>query len=261
MLFCWGLAVNAAVGILQLAGIIAPKQGWFSGLARGYNTLTVYLVLAILICAFCIRDSEGWKKRFLFIALASLYFFHLIIMEGRTGYLTFILLFPFMVKTLFRRFSAWKFALVFTVIVGAMYFSPFVKKRVDVTITQLRYHMTADPDKAWGREYTENQDRFYMWVGAIEVFLENPLIGAGTGGYPSALKEIRPPGRSGGSSSSQQHLTHGGELRIDRRPCLPLAFWGDGKEWVEVKRFIGRSCCAVHSPCPFYKRAVQHDCC
>jgi O-antigen ligase len=191
--FLLGLAVNAAVGILQLAGIIAPKQGWFSGLARGYNTLTVYLVLAILICAFCIRDSEGWKKRFLFIALASLYFFHLIIMEGRTGYLTFILLFPFMVKTLFRRFSAWKFALVFTVIVGAMYFSPFVKKRVDVTITQLRYHMTADPDKAWGREYTENQDRFYMWVGAIEVFLENPLIGAGTGGYPSALKEIRPP--------------------------------------------------------------------
>jgi O-antigen ligase len=191
--FLIGLAINALVGVLQLAGVITPKQGWFSGLTRGYNTLTVYLVLAILICAFYFRESEDRKKRFGFIALMMLYFFHLIIMEGRTGYLTFILLFPFMIKTLFRKLSMWKIALVVMIMIGGMSFSPFVKKRIDLTISQLRYHMTTEPGKAWGKEYTVHQDRFYMWVGAIQVFLENPLIGVGTGGYPASLKEIRPP--------------------------------------------------------------------
>ena len=32
-----------------------------------------------------------------------------------------------------------------------------------------------------------------MWMGAIELFLEKPLFGVGTGGYPLALKERRPP--------------------------------------------------------------------
>lgn len=189
--FLLGLAVNACVGIMQFAGVIAPKQGWFSGLTRGYNTLTVYLVLGILICAFYFREAEEQKKRFGLIVLMMLYFFHLIIMEGRAGYLTFILLFPFMIKTLFRKVSMWEIALVCVLIVGGMSFSPVVKKRIELTVSQLKYHMSAAPDKAWGREYTVHQDRFYMWKGAIQLFLENPLIGVGTGGYSASLKETR----------------------------------------------------------------------
>jgi O-antigen ligase len=191
--FLAGVAINAVVGVFQLAGMIPPKQGWFSGLTRGYSTLNVYLILAILISAFYFRESEDWKKRFGLISLMMLYFFHLIIMEGRTGYLTFILVFPFLIKTLFRKLSMWKIALVFMIILGGMSFSPLVKKRIDLTVSQLRYHMTADPDKAWGREYTVHQDRFYMWMGAVQVFIENPVIGVGTGGYPLYLKQIRPP--------------------------------------------------------------------
>jgi O-antigen ligase len=191
--FLLGLALNAFVGILQLAGIMAPRQGWFSGLTRGYNTLAIYLIVAILICAFYFRSAEERRKRAGLIALMMLYFFHLIIMEGRTGYLTFVLLFPFIIKTLFRKLSVWRIVLVSTVIIGGMSFSPIVKKRVVLTVSQLRYHMAVKSDKAWGKEYTVHQDRFYMWMGAIHVFLENPLIGAGTGGYPTALKATRGP--------------------------------------------------------------------
>jgi len=191
--FLLGLALNACVGILQFVGVVAPKQGWFSGLTRGYNTLTVYLVLAILICAFYMRDLEGWKKKSGLIGLMMLYFFHLIILEGRTGYLTFILLFPLLIKTLFRKLVFWKIGLACLLIIGGMYFSPVVQKRVNLTVKQIKYHMTAESDKAWGGEYTVHQDRFYMWVGAIEIFLEKPLIGTGTGGYPSTLKATRAP--------------------------------------------------------------------
>lgn len=60
--FLAGLAVNAFVGGLQLMGVLLPKgQGWYSGLGRGYSTLSAYLVLGILTVSFCFRNSE--KKR------------------------------------------------------------------------------------------------------------------------------------------------------------------------------------------------------
>jgi O-antigen ligase len=191
--FLLGLAVNAFAGTLQFAGVMAPKQGWFSGLTRGYNTLTVYLVLGILVCAFYFREAEERRKRAGLAGLMLLYFFHLIIMEGRTGYLTFILLSPLIVKTLFKKLGAWKCGLLFVLIAGGMFSSPIVMKRVDVTLSQLKYHMTVEPSKAWGREYTENQDRFYMWYGAVQIFLEHPIAGVGTGGYPVALREAGDP--------------------------------------------------------------------
>jgi O-antigen ligase len=189
--FLLGLALNACVGIFQLVGFFPPKEGWFSGLTRGYNTLTVYLVLAILVCAFYFREAKEPKKRAGLLGLMLLFFFHLIILEGRAGYFTFILLFPFLIKTLFKRLRAWQIGIACLLIIGAMSVSPIVKKRIDLTVSQLKYHMTAEPDIAWGREYTENQDRFYMWMGAIQIFLENPIIGVGTGGYPKVLKEER----------------------------------------------------------------------
>jgi O-antigen ligase len=191
--FLLGLAVNACVGVFQFAGFIAPKNGWFSGLTRGYNTLTVYLVLAILMCSFYFREATEGRKRWAILLVMALYFFHLIILEGRTGYLTLVLLSPLLLKTLFRKLSAWKIILVWVLIMGAMSLSPIVRQRLDLTVSQLKYHMNAEPDKAWGREYTVHQDRFYMWYGAVQIFLENPIMGVGTGGYPVVLKEKRNP--------------------------------------------------------------------
>ena len=190
--FLLGLAVNACAGVLQFAGVMATKQGWFSGLTRGYNTLTVYLVLGILICAFYIREAEERGKKARLVGLMLLYFFHLIIMQGRTGYLTFAILLPFLLKTLFRRLSLLKAALLCALAVGIMCFSPIVRERVALTVSELKYHMSAESSKAWGREYNVHQDRFYYWRGATEIFLENPVLGVGTGGYTKTLKEMRP---------------------------------------------------------------------
>jgi len=187
--FLFGVALNACVGILQVVGVIAPKQGWFSGLTRGYNTVSVYLILAILVCSFYYRDTEEVRKQTGLVGLMILYFFHLIFMESRTGYLTFIILFPFMLKILFRKIIVWKLAIVCMIIIGAMFLSPVVKKRVALTVSQLKYHLNAEPNKAWGKEYTVQQDRFYMWHIAVQIFLENPIIGVGTGGYSAVVKE------------------------------------------------------------------------
>jgi O-antigen ligase len=75
-----------------------------------------------------------------------------------------------------------------------MSLSPVVRERVRLSVNQLKHHIHAEGDRAWGKEYSEHQDRFYMWYGAIPVFLENPLIGVGTGGYQSAMKQRGKPG-------------------------------------------------------------------
>jgi Lipid A core - O-antigen ligase and related enzymes len=35
--------------------------------------------------------------------------------------------------------------------------------------------------------------RLHMWTGAVKIFLENPIIGFGTGGYQSAMKKYENP--------------------------------------------------------------------
>jgi O-antigen ligase len=75
-----------------------------------------------------------------------------------------------------------------------MFLSPVVRERVRLSIDQLEYHMHAERDAAWGKEYSNQQDRFFMWYGAIHIFLEKPLLGVGTGGYQAAMKERGKPG-------------------------------------------------------------------
>ena len=74
-----------------------------------------------------------------------------------------------------------------------MLLSPVVRDRVSLSISQIKHHLKADPQRAWGREYTIHQDRFYMWRGAVQIFLDHPLIGVGTGGYTKVLKERGKP--------------------------------------------------------------------
>ena len=191
--FLAGLGINAVVGLAQLIGIVAPKQGWYSGFTRGFSSLSAFLVLGILMGSFYLRDTNQKTKRWGLLLLLIVYFIHLIILESRTGYLTLVLLSPLIVRNLFRRLNLLKAFLVCLLISGTILFSPIARNRVDLAIDQLKYHLNAEPDKAWGREYTVHQDRFYYWYGALEIFLENPILGIGTGGYPTVLKERRNP--------------------------------------------------------------------
>ena len=191
--FLAGLGINAVVGLAQLTGIIAPNQGWYSGFTRGFSSLSAFLVLGILMGSFYLRNPNQKTKRWGLLLLLIVYFGHLIILESRTGYLTLVLLSPLLVKNLFRRLNLLKAFLVCLLISGTILLSPIARNRVDLAMDQLKYHLNAEPDKAWGREYTVHQDRFYFWYGAVEIFLENPILGIGTGGYPTVLKERRNP--------------------------------------------------------------------
>jgi O-antigen ligase len=187
--FFLGLACNALVGTLQLAGLVAPKgDGWFTGLGRGYSVLSALLMVGILMASRFARWAGHSRERLGLWALAGFFFFHLVILQGRTGYVTFAVLSPMVVRNIADRMTAFRTVLVCATLVGLMLLSPVVRDRVNLSVRQIRHHLEAPPDEAWGRVYTVHQDRFFMWYGAARIFLDHPVRGVGTGGYRALMK-------------------------------------------------------------------------
>jgi len=191
--FLAGLAVNALFGILQLIGLFPRMNEISFGLGLGYGTLSAYLILGMLMVSYYFRETHQKGRRVLFGFLGLLYFFHLIILDGRVGYMTFLFLCPIIAYNLFKGASIYKILLVSLLLIGGMLLSPVVRDRVSLSIDQVKYHLNADPEKAWGKEYTANQDRFSMWYAAVRIFSEHPILGVGTGGYQTVIKEMLGP--------------------------------------------------------------------
>lgn len=188
--FLLGLAINASVGVLQFSGVLPMVKGlWYSGLERGYGTLTVYLVLGIVVASYYFREAREKKKRVFLGFLMMFYFFHLSILEGRAGYLMFMAISPMIAFNFFNKYNPLKLLLICAMLLGLLGLSPIVRDRISLSMEQITYHLNANPDSAWGRQYSDKQDRFYMWYGAVRMIEENPVFGIGTGGYQTALKE------------------------------------------------------------------------
>lgn len=195
--FLLGLAINSFVGILQFIGIFPPVQnslkGQYCGFGLQYSTLSAYLVVGILSASYYFKQANDKKLQIFFLSLIVLYFFNITILNGRAGYLSFFLLFPFIINNVFKKVNFFKMLLACVIVLGLMLLSPIVRDRVSVSIDQVKYHLNADPQKAWGKEYSVHQDRFSMWYGAIRIFCEHPIFGVGTGGYQTFIKKTMGP--------------------------------------------------------------------
>ena len=187
--FLLGMAINALVALLQLIGIFPILNKLASGLGLGYGAMAVNLPLGILMASLYFRDTNDKRKRILYGLLMGVYFFHLIILGGRAWFFTLSVVSPLIIRNLFGRFKILKMSLAYVAILGIMLLSPTVRDQLSRSIDQIKYHLNTDSDMAWGKEYSDQEHRLYMWRGAIQIFLEKPIIGAGTGGYPVVLQE------------------------------------------------------------------------
>ena len=147
--FLVGLAINTLVAIMQFSGIFPVINKLSYGLGLGYSTLSAYLILGILTASYYFRETEEKRTRIFLVLLMTGFFFHLIIMRGRVGFLTFILLSPFIARNFFKRFSMLKISLVCALLLGVMFLSPVVRDRVALSINQVKHHLNASPDTAW----------------------------------------------------------------------------------------------------------------
>lgn len=188
--FLGGLLTNTLAAYLQLAGIFPRFAKWggsgYTGFNSGYNTLGILLVLGMMAASFGFNHAVKRRDKLLFCAMLILFFGHLLMLEGRGAYLSFLVLMPVVLHNLFpaRRLSLVVVAYALTIAVMAA--SPVVRHRVGQAIADLNPHLNSEGPAAWGKKYSEHLDRIYMWRLAAELFIEHPLGGVGTGGLRQA---------------------------------------------------------------------------
>lgn len=192
--FFIGLFINALAGLLQFIHIVPIISGYetvCTGFNGGYNTLAILLIIGIMTASFYFRKAGEKKTKTLYASLMLVYFLHLIILQGRTGYLTFIILSPLVVYNIVYNLLPQKgillIPLLCLILIGSMFLSPVFRERFRETIKAARTQLNAGEEYASGKKYLPDLDRIYMWRWAVHLFLKHPVLGVGTGGYKKAM--------------------------------------------------------------------------
>jgi O-antigen ligase len=162
----------------------------------------------------------GWKqhgwKRWTSWLLASWAWIMIFAAQGRTGYLAALAI---MVVVLGKHWFAagWRKALLpvglLVVMAGVLAVGPG-KERLLITwhdITAIKHGDIRDSDPRWS-----------LWIAAVQVWKDHPVLGVGTGGFPAAMMAVK---------KSQPDLYYGGNEGV--APAHPhnmyvfsLARWG-----------------------------------
>jgi|Deesub1362A_J573_1020465.scaffolds.fasta_scaffold00004_125 O-antigen ligase len=184
--FIAGLFIISAVSVMQFAGVI-PLGGKLPTVFSGKSiTASLLLVFGMLILSFYFTKADGLKRKGLIVFLLIFFFLALSAGSGRAGYLAFVLLSPLMVYNFLGQKHIIK-VIVFTgLAVGMLFLSPVVQSRVAEVAKDIKAYHEMNPNTSVGL-------RLHMWSGAIKIFLENPVIGTGTGGYQSAMRKYKIP--------------------------------------------------------------------
>jgi len=189
--FLYGLAINALVGFLQFFGLVPEFSEWgkYTGFYGGYNTLSILIILGILLSSHFFRTlkGKGIKNILPYCALMLIYFFHLMLLPGRGGYLTFIILSPIIIYNLLYGKKIIYIFLTYLVALGILFSSPVVRERTSQAIERISTQLGQKNEIATGKQYSEYMDRIYMWRWAVFIFSKHPFLGAGTGGYNQAV--------------------------------------------------------------------------
>jgi O-antigen ligase len=181
--FLCGLSFTAFISIMQALGLVPMPKGMATGFT-GHITLSLLLVFGILLVSFCYKRSNNPRERIFIIMMLVIYLLSLSVGHGRIGYLAFLFLTPWIFSNIMGKKHIFKIAGAILLTGLLLFSSHTVQNRVGLAVNDVKlyYH---------GHKNTSLGLRLYMWDGAIKIFLENPLIGVGTGGYKKAMVKYK----------------------------------------------------------------------
>ncbi len=185
--FLAGLLLNTMFALVQYAGFFpapAPSgiQGYF-GFGVIYSALSMYLVAGILMASLFFKHARSVAMKSLNLFLILIFLFHITIMDSRNGYITFLLLSPMAAVNMIGRFKWKKLVALCLFFLVCMSFSPVLKNRLASTMKNLKAYKHVILNESWGKDVIELMPRFYLVRSAVDIFMEHPVAGAGTGGY------------------------------------------------------------------------------
>lgn len=179
-----GLLAGAALALIQFVGLVTAIDKNFLGFGIVHTLVSMYLIVGILMAAFYIKNINNFKIKLLLSLLILAFVFHLTVLEGRSGYLIFILISPLVAWDLMARFPLKIKALACLIIMICISLSPVVRVRVNDTYTKLM----SQKDRILEGEDVKDFPRFYMAREALNIIKQHPVIGIGTGSLAEATR-------------------------------------------------------------------------
>ncbi|MCL0074737.1 O-antigen ligase family protein [Thermodesulfovibrionales bacterium] len=195
--FLVSLSLVSVFSLLQFSGLVSMPE-WAPTIFRRSITNSLLLVFGILVASFYfLKADKATSKVFLF-SLMLLFFSTIFVGTGRIGHLAFALLLPLIIYNCLGQKHFVKIAIVAVLAIGILSLSPSVQHRFEQAINDIVLYYQGYPHTSVGL-------RLHMWEGAVKIFLENPIIGAGTGGYQMTMEEHRHPNLPPDLQFSQPH--------------------------------------------------------
>ena len=182
-----GVTFTSTLFVLQNLGIAPMRPPYSVGLHNKWAHISFSLLdtFGILVLSYYFYIAESRKGKYITGGLILINFIALAILSSDSGHLAFILLSPILAYNIVGRKNLKVVALVSFLFVAALFLSP---------VTQSRFQQIFDQTDTYieGEVYTQVGMRYYMWSGAAKLYMENPVIGLGTGGYQDAMEKFRP---------------------------------------------------------------------
>jgi O-antigen ligase len=192
MAFIAGVLLLDIIAFLTYFGAVGHKQGilplapmnmhhiWFSNV----NALAIYAAVADLLYGKTRISERKGITLLLFIVAAVI---AVMLSLSRTAWFG-ILLTGMVMAFLFMPRKKMFFLVLVAVIIAcvlAYRTSPLVRDRMNTIISDIAVYTSGKTDTS-----TSLGDRFFMWKGAVRMFISNPLFGVGTGDYNPGIASL-----------------------------------------------------------------------
>lgn len=186
--FVAGVQINVLLFLTKYFGYELPYTKLYNFMLQGRITYSLLLACSIAFISFIYKKYESKKIKVYIIFLVILNFTVLCLQSGRSGYLAFFVLLPFIVSNLFyvKKIVLYGFICIF--IAAIFSFSPTVHQRFNMIVTDI-HEYNKDPDRIHDSQVGA---RFTFWKGAAKIFSENSLVGVGIDGYPVVMRRLYP---------------------------------------------------------------------
>lgn len=183
----FGLVILLGIWIFGAETIVGFQVGLDDEFGGRYQSISRVLAVAVIACfTFFASNSSGWKRAFL-LATSVMLALQILYSGGRVGFLILFITIPIVTASLLRGRNM-LLALALWIALSLLFVYVLDLRAIAEMIWPTQMPLTIDRILMEFGDTSATQfqalQRNNLWLAAIEIWQENPLLGVGLAGFP-----------------------------------------------------------------------------